>query len=86
MDIISELEKYILEEIVVDQGIEKKAIAPDEDLLSEGIIESLAILKLIGFIEKTFGVKIDDEDMEPENFMNLNSLKNLIESKRSVGE
>jgi len=77
-----ELEKYLLTEIIVDQGIDKKSIAPNEDLLSEGIIDSLGILKLTGFIEKAFGIKIADEDMEPENFRNLNSLKEFIESKQ----
>ena len=86
MNIINELEKYLLAEIVVDQGIDKKTIAPEEDLLSEGIIDSLGILKLTGFIEKHFEIKIADEDMEPEIFKNLNSLKKFIESKQQSGK
>lgn len=86
MDIINELEKYLLTEIQFDEDIDKQSISPEENLLSQGIIDSLAFLKLTNFIENTFRVKIGDEDMEPENFMNLNSLKNLIESKQQVGK
>jgi len=81
MDIIKELEEYFLNEIVVDQGIDIKKIAPDEELLSEGIVDSLAVLKLTGFIEKTYGFKIEDEDLEPENFRTLERIKELIQSK-----
>jgi acyl carrier protein len=59
-----------------------ESIAPDEDLLSKGIIDSLGILKLTDFMEKEFKIKISDDDMEPENFKNLNSLKGFIESKK----
>lgn len=82
MNIINDLEKYLLSEIIIDQGIDKKTIAPDEDLLLQGIIDSLGFLKLTGFIEKTYGIKVADEDMEPENFRDLNSLKGYIESKQ----
>ncbi len=78
----NELEKYLLTEIIVDQGIDKESLAPDEDLLSQGIIDSLGILKLTEFIEETFGIKLADEDMKPDNFKNLNCLKEFIESKQ----
>lgn len=82
MEIVAELEKYLLDEIVVDMGIDKDSIAPDEDLLTQGIIDSLGILKLTAFVEETFGIKVSDEDMTPENFMTLTSLKKFIESKQ----
>jgi acyl carrier protein len=86
MNIIKELEKYLLTEIIIDQGIEKESIAPDEDILSQGIIDSLGILKLSDFIEKTFEIKIIDEDMDPENFRDLSRLKEFIESKQQIGK
>ena len=81
MDIIEKLEAFLIKEIVVDLGVDKKTVAPDEDLLSQGIIDSMGILKLMDFMEKEFKINISDEDMEPENFKNLNSLKSFIESK-----
>lgn len=82
INVIYELEKYLLTEIKVDQNIQKESIEPDEDILSLGIIDSLGMLKLTKFIEKKFGIEITDEDLEIDNFNNLNNLKKLIESKQ----
>jgi len=82
INVIYELEKYLLTEIKVDQNIQKESIEPDEDILSLGIIDSLGMLKLTKFIEKKFGIEITDEDLEIDNFNNLNNFKKLIESKQ----
>jgi len=66
MDIKSELEQFILKELVHDQ--DKKSLVPDEDLLMQGYIDSLGILKLSGFIEEKFGVKVMDIDRFRKTF------------------
>jgi acyl carrier protein len=79
MGVTSELEKFLLTEASLDS--EKKSIKPDEDLLMSGIIDSMGILKLVSFIESKFGIKINNEDILPENFQNLNSLEKFVEKK-----
>ena len=79
MDIIRELEKFILGELAFDK--DQKAIVPDEDLLSMGVIDSLGIMRLVAFIEERFGIKVKDEDLVPENFQNINSINRYIVSK-----
>lgn len=79
MNILESLEKVLLTEIAVD--LDKKSLAPDEDLLEQGIIDSLGIMKLIIFIEETFGITIADEEIVPENFQTLNSMVKFVEGK-----
>ncbi len=79
MNILANLEKALLTEIAVD--FDKETLAPDEDLIEQGIIDSLGIMKLMLYIEETFGIKIDDEDVVPDNFQCLNSMVRLIEQK-----
>jgi acyl carrier protein len=79
MDIRAEVEKFLLTEVAT--GIDKKSLAPDEDLLMQGIIDSLGILKLVLFMEKSFGIKINNEEMIPENFQTLNALAEFVEKK-----
>jgi acyl carrier protein len=79
MTILKNLEKFLLAEIAADLG--KQSLDPDEDLLDQGIIDSLGLLKLVVFIEKTYGIKVMDEEVVPENFQTLNSMVNLIEQK-----
>ena len=73
----------MLTEIAVDS--DKKSIGPDEDLLEQGIVDSLGVIKLIVFVEDTFGIKIVDEDMVPENFQTLSLLEKFIEQKKQNG-
>jgi acyl carrier protein len=79
MSVTEELEKFILTELAFDY--DKKSIAPDEDLLTQGIIDSMGIMRLAAFIEEEFGIKISDEDLVPENFQNINSIKKYISLK-----
>jgi len=77
MNISENIEKILLTEIAV--GLDKKTLDPNEDLLEQGIIDSLGLMKLIDFIEKTFSIKISDEDIVPDNFQSLNSMVKLVE-------
>ena len=55
----------------------------DEDsLLDAGVIDSLGILDLVGFLEETFGIQASDEDLNPENFDSIATLVRFVESKR----
>jgi acyl carrier protein len=79
MTILESLEKYLLAEIAADLG--KESLDPDEDLLEQRIIDSMAILKLVLFMEQTFGIEVNDEDIVPENFQSLNSTVKFVEQK-----
>lgn len=77
MNISENIERFLLTEIAV--GLDKKTLDPDEDLLEQGIIDSLGLMKMIDFIEKTFSIKISDEEIVPDNFQSLNSMVKLVE-------
>jgi acyl carrier protein len=79
MTILKDLEKVLLTEIVVD--LDKKSLAPDEDLLEQGIIDSLGIMKLVLFMEETYGIAVVDEEIVPENFQTVNMMVKFIEQK-----
>jgi acyl carrier protein len=80
MSILKDLERVLLTEIIA-VDLEIKSLSPDEDLLEKGIIDSIGIMKLILFIEETLGIKVDDEDIVPENFQTLNNMVKFIEHK-----
>jgi len=82
MDIRNELEKFLLTEVVPDHGGDIKSLNPDEDLLGQGIIDSMGIIKVISFLEERFHIKIYDQDINLENFRSLNCIKRMIESKK----
>jgi acyl carrier protein len=79
MENLKLLENFMVSQIVGDMG--KGSLDPDEDLLEQGIIDSLGVMRLIVFMEDTFKVKIDDEEIIPENFQCLNNMATFIEHK-----
>jgi len=82
MNVTEELEKFILTELAFD--LDKKSIASDEDLLMQGVIDSMGIIRLATFMEEKFGIKVTDEDLIPENFQNIDSIKKYLASKSNT--
>lgn len=80
MNVKEELEKFILNELAVDQ--DRQSIEPDEDLIMQGIIDSMGVMKLSTFMEEKFGIKISDMDMVPENFQNIESLTKFVNQSK----
>jgi acyl carrier protein len=78
--IAEDIERFLLAEIAADFG--KQSIAPDADLIEQRIIDSLAILKLVAFLEESYGISVLDEEIVPENFQSVNSLVRFVEEKR----
>lgn len=61
------------------------ALGEDEHLLANGILDSLGVLDLVGYLEREFGISISDEDLVPEHFETLRRLTGFVEEKQSVG-
>lgn len=55
---------------------------PNESLVSSGVIDSLAILRLITFVEETFGVTVEDDEVVPENFETVHIIKEFVEARQ----
>jgi acyl carrier protein len=50
-------------------------------LLDMGIIDSTGILELVEFVEKSYGVKIEDQELVPENLDSIDNLVTFISRK-----
>jgi acyl carrier protein len=61
---------------------EKEVPGSETSLLQSGLIDSLGMMELVAFLEQTFEVHIEDEDLVPENFETISAIARLVESKR----
>lgn len=52
-----------------------------ESLLESGIIDSLGILEVVGFLEREFGIAVDDEELVPETFDSVDRLTAFVSGK-----
>jgi len=77
----AQLQTYIAAEMLKQPG---RAIAPDEPLITGGLVDSFHLVDLALFVEDSFGVHIDDTELNAETFDTLAQLVELIEARRST--
>jgi acyl carrier protein len=61
------------------------ALGDDDHLLANGILDSLGVLDLVGYLEQEFGIAVSDDDLLPEHFETLRRLTSFVEDKQAVG-
>ncbi|MEM6769211.1 MAG: hypothetical protein AAF597_01390 [Bacteroidota bacterium] len=59
-------------------------IDPTEDLLGSGLVKSLEMMRLIEFLEETFAIRVEPQEMTIENFVSLEAMDQFI--ARVTGE
>lgn len=77
-EVIETLSAYITGKILKQP---KRTIAEDEPLISSGLIDSFNLVDMALFIEDTFGVHIDDTELNVNTFDSLVQLSALIDSR-----
>ena len=89
MPIETLIRAYILENFLFsdDDG----QLQNDASFLEEGIVDSTGVLELVMFVEETFGVTVEDEEILPENFDSVIQLARYVrvktgEAKSDAGE
>lgn len=56
-------------------------LGENDDIFSQGFVNSLFAMQLVLFVEKEFGIVVEDDDLEMENFRSLSAIVNLVERK-----
>jgi acyl carrier protein len=79
-EIISTLAKHIAEKIVKQPN---RVITADEPIISSGLIDSFSLMDLALYVEDTFGVRIDDTELNANTFDSLSQLASLIQSRKA---
>jgi acyl carrier protein len=80
MDVKNEIRNYLYNERLKN---EFDALEDDDSLLERGIIDSVRMLDLMGFLEENYRVKVNDEDLYPENFDSLNAIAAYIQRRQN---
>ena len=56
-------------------------LANDVSLLESGIVDSTGIIELVAFLEQTYRITIEDEELVPSNLDSVNNVVSFIERK-----
>lgn len=77
------IRQYIVEEIIEDPGFN---LNYEDKIIEESIIDSTEIVKIILFLEDTYDVKIENEEIKLKNFNSVDDICNFIKQKANVNE
>ena len=57
-------------------------LADEASLLDNGIIDSTGVLEVIGFLERTFGLQVEDAEMVPDNLDSIAKITAFVQRKK----
>jgi acyl carrier protein len=56
-------------------------LTEDESFIESGIVDSTGILELVAFLEGTYGIVVEDEEVVPENLDSLSAVTRFLKGK-----
>ncbi|SFT31398.1 acyl carrier protein [Streptomyces sp. ok210] len=59
----------------------RPGIQDDRPLISDGVLDSVAAVQMVDFVERTFSIEVVDEDLELVNFDSVQGLATLVDRK-----
>ena len=74
------IRNYIIDNFLFEDDPNLKE---DTSFLENGIVDSTGIMELVAFVEKTFDIRVEDEELVPENFDSISAIADYLERKRN---
>jgi acyl carrier protein len=81
MEYRNKVRQFIIENYLYGEDI---GIESEISFLGKGILDSTGILELIAFLEQTFDIQINDEEIIPDNLDSLTKIENYLIVKIGV--
>lgn len=78
-DIEQDIKNYIMSEFLPGENPDE--LTGDTPLISGGILDSIATLKLVMYIEETYRVAFEPHEVDKENLDTLNLIGALVHAK-----
>ena len=75
-DVAPEIRNWLKENVTGGRDV-----ADDEPLIENGVLTSLQTVELVMFLEERFGVVIEDEEFDEENFGSIEAIAGLVANK-----
>jgi len=81
MSVENTIREYVLENYLFTD--DDSVLVNNDSFLDKGILDSTGILEMINLIEEEYDVKVEDNEMIPENLDSVNNIVAFIERKQS---
>ena len=77
-DYKSKVRSFINENFMVASDVQ---LGDADSLLQVQIVDSTGFLELVNFLEATYGIKVGDDEMVPENLESLDNIEQFLKRK-----
>jgi acyl carrier protein len=82
MNLAQRISKYVSENLLyVDEGFEYDY---DTSFIGEGLIDSMGVMELLNFVQSEFDVRVEQQEVTPDNFDSINKLAAFVSRKQRV--
>ncbi|MBB5802221.1 acyl carrier protein [Saccharothrix ecbatanensis] len=71
------IKQYVIHEFLPD--VDAGELDNDYNLLEGGVIDSLAVLKVLTWLERQFEISMDDIDISPTDFQSITAMASFVE-------
>jgi len=78
VNIKPKIKKFIVNNFLMGKA---ENLTDDTSFMEEGIIDSTGVVELVEFAQDEFGIKIEDEELMPDNLDSINNIEKFIKSK-----
>ncbi len=77
-DINIKVRGFVIDNFLFGNG---NGLADDTSFLEAGILDSTGVMEVVAFLEKQFGIRVDDEELTPENLDSIASIGEFVSRK-----
>ncbi len=74
------IKDFVLSEFLPDE--DPSALTYTIPLITTGVLDSIATLKLVGFLEQEFAIAFEAHEVDAEHLDTINRIANLVRSKQ----
>lgn len=73
-----DIRKFVVDNFLFGQD---DGLTEDASFLETGLIDSTGVLELVAYLEKTYGIKVNDDELTPDNLDSINSIAAFLQRK-----
>ena len=77
------VEATVREFLKSELGKDVPHVGPNDSLLESGTLDSVGVMQLVAFLETTYRIKVEDDDLMPENFDTLAAVSAFVQRRQA---
>jgi len=75
----TQVRQYVVDNLLM--GANAAELRDADSFMESHVIDSVGVLELVSFLEKNFSIKVEDQEMLPENLDSLNGIARYLQRK-----